>query len=100
MRPAAPYFAVPQAVAPRSQGGRQPIATSVFYPEECTRFGRRAVMVIGPGAAVEWGRRRDAATRYDGAVAGRMIIYVDGDACPVKDETYRVAARYAMPVVV
>jgi uncharacterized protein YaiI (UPF0178 family) len=29
-----------------------------------------------------------------------MTIYVDGDACPVKDETYRVAARYLMPVVV
>lgn len=29
-----------------------------------------------------------------------MTIYVDGDACPVKEETYRVAARYAVPVVV
>jgi len=28
-----------------------------------------------------------------------MTIYVDGDACPVKDETYRVAARYSIPVV-
>jgi len=28
-----------------------------------------------------------------------MTIYVDGDACPVKEETYRVAARYAIPVV-
>jgi uncharacterized protein YaiI (UPF0178 family) len=27
-----------------------------------------------------------------------MTIYVDGDACPVKEETYRVAARYAIPV--
>jgi hypothetical protein len=27
-------------------------------------------------------------------------IYVDADACPVKDEVYRVAARYAVPVVV
>ena len=26
-------------------------------------------------------------------------IYVDADACPVKDEVYRVAARYALPVV-
>jgi uncharacterized protein YaiI (UPF0178 family) len=25
-------------------------------------------------------------------------IYVDADACPVKDEVYRVAARYAVPV--
>ena len=27
-------------------------------------------------------------------------LYVDADACPVKDEVYRVAARYSMPVVV
>ena len=26
-------------------------------------------------------------------------IYTDADACPVKDEVYRVAARYAIPVV-
>src|SRR5215212_2298154 len=27
-------------------------------------------------------------------------IYVDADACPVKDEIYRVAARYRVPVTV
>ncbi|HLU69930.1 MAG TPA: YaiI/YqxD family protein [Fibrobacteria bacterium] len=27
-------------------------------------------------------------------------IYVDADACPVKDEVYRVAARHAVPVIV
>jgi uncharacterized protein YaiI (UPF0178 family) len=27
-------------------------------------------------------------------------IFVDGDACPVKDETYVVATRYGLPVVV
>src|ERR1700686_5259732 len=27
------------------------------------------------------------------------IIYIDADACPVKDEVYRVARRYAMRVV-
>src|SRR3954447_17084008 len=27
-------------------------------------------------------------------------IYVDADACPVKEEVYRVARRYAVPVVV
>jgi uncharacterized protein len=27
-------------------------------------------------------------------------IYVDADACPVKDEIYRVAARYSLPVSV
>jgi uncharacterized protein YaiI (UPF0178 family) len=28
------------------------------------------------------------------------IIYVDADACPVKDEVYKVARRYALPVKV
>jgi uncharacterized protein YaiI (UPF0178 family) len=27
-------------------------------------------------------------------------LYADADACPVKEEVYRVAARYALPVVV
>ena len=29
-----------------------------------------------------------------------MNIYVDADACPVKDEVYRVAARHEVPVIV
>jgi uncharacterized protein YaiI (UPF0178 family) len=29
-----------------------------------------------------------------------LIVYVDADACPVKEEVYRVAGRYAMRVVV
>jgi uncharacterized protein YaiI (UPF0178 family) len=29
-----------------------------------------------------------------------LRIYVDADACPVKDETYRVAARYGLSVYV
>ena len=29
-----------------------------------------------------------------------MRIYIDADACPVKDETYRVAARHQLPVTV
>ena len=29
-----------------------------------------------------------------------LTIYIDADACPVKDEVYRVARRYAMHVVV
>ncbi len=28
------------------------------------------------------------------------ILYIDADACPVKDEAYRVAARYGVEVVV
>ena len=30
----------------------------------------------------------------------RIAIYVDADACPVKDEVYRVAARYGLHVYV
>jgi uncharacterized protein len=30
----------------------------------------------------------------------RLRIFVDADACPVKDETYRVAARYGLKVYV
>src|SRR5262245_56704552 len=29
-----------------------------------------------------------------------LTIYIDADACPVKEETYRVARRYALPVKV
>ncbi|HEY1941042.1 MAG TPA: YaiI/YqxD family protein [Roseiarcus sp.] len=29
-----------------------------------------------------------------------LRIYLDADACPVKDETYRVAARYGLKVIV
>jgi uncharacterized protein YaiI (UPF0178 family) len=29
-----------------------------------------------------------------------MLIYIDADACPVKNETYKVANRYSIPVIV
>jgi uncharacterized protein YaiI (UPF0178 family) len=29
-----------------------------------------------------------------------MTIYIDADACPVKNETYKVAERYSIPVIV
>lgn len=31
-------------------------------------------------------------------MTGPVTIYLDADACPVKDETYRVAARYGLHV--
>jgi hypothetical protein len=31
---------------------------------------------------------------------GPITIYIDADACPVKDETYRVAGRYGLKVFV
>ena len=33
-------------------------------------------------------------------IGPRVRIYVDADACPVKEQIYRVAARYELPVVV
>ena len=33
-------------------------------------------------------------------MTGPIAIYVDADACPVKDETYRVAVRYGLHVYV
>lgn len=29
-----------------------------------------------------------------------LILYIDADACPVKEEAYRVARRYSMRVAV
>lgn len=34
------------------------------------------------------------------ALSNSTRIYVDADACPVKDEIYRVAARHGLPVTV
>jgi len=34
------------------------------------------------------------------AAPRRLRIFIDADACPVKDETYRVAARYKLKVYV
>ena len=46
----------------------------------------------------------DAATAFDrptdDADVNTTRIYVDADACPVKDEIYRVAARHGLPVSV
>ena len=39
-------------------------------------------------------------TRTNQARMSPPRIYVDADACPVKDEIYRVAARHALPVSV
>jgi uncharacterized protein YaiI (UPF0178 family) len=41
-----------------------------------------------------------ALMEYDALQMVKPRIYVDADACPVKDEIYRVAARHALPVSV
>ncbi len=42
----------------------------------------------------------DAEGAADAPPPPRLRIFVDADACPVKDETYRVAARYQLKVYV
>ena len=46
-------------------------------------------------------RRRRAAPSF-ALRKGRCVptIYLDADACPVKEQVYRVAARYGMPLIV
>ena len=45
--------------------------------------------------------RRSAGDRPGGRPPGQaMLIYVDADACPVKEEVYRVAGRYQVGVIV
>jgi len=62
---------------------RQSTAPSGPYP-----FGRQNDTGRGKGEAV------------GGLGVGLMDIYIDGDACPVKDEVYKVAARYDLKVFV
>ncbi len=38
--------------------------------------------------------------KYDAGTSFFMRIYIDADACPVKDEIYRVAERHGWPVSV
>ena len=45
-------------------------------------------------------QRTPALTATDDVNLNATRIYVDADACPVKDEIYRVAARHGLPVSV
>src|SRR4051794_39235613 len=46
-------------------------------------------------------RARATSTSHGSVIGSKMTtLYVDADACPVKDDVYRVAARYALPVFV
>ena len=54
-----------------------------------------SVAGINPGAACIRTRMRSMTKTPD-----PIRIYVDADACPVKDEIYRVAARHGLPVTV
>ena len=43
---------------------------------------------------------QDGVTAGDAERPGGIVVMVDADACPVKDEVYRVAARYGLPTIV
>jgi uncharacterized protein YaiI (UPF0178 family) len=43
---------------------------------------------------------RSAVPTLQGGMSGPIAIYIDADACPVKDEVYRVAARHALKTFV
>lgn len=52
-----------------------------------------------PAKMLRHGRARLSATPPEPAVS-QIRIYIDADACPVKDEIYKVAARHRLPVSV
>ena len=51
------------------------------------------VAAIDPLAAIPYSLQMDVA-------GSQLRVFVDAYACPVKDEVYRVAARYRLPVLV
>ena len=42
----------------------------------------------------------DRVENKDEETAKQIVVYIDADACPVKDEVYRVAARYGLRTIV
>ncbi len=68
----------------------------VLNRERGRAYGEIEAPSPGPAANVALARHLSAALLWDGMIQ----ILIDADACPVKDETYTVAARYQVPVVV
>jgi uncharacterized protein len=71
--------------------------------------GKRVPVLFSSQFAVRWSTTRISEARNqrfpaksptDDAILNTTRIYVDADACPVKDEIYRVAARHSLPVSV
>ena len=75
----------------------QNAVASVFHPVFCSQFRARwgTTRIRGAPACV---LRPQSPT--DDVNLNTTRIYVDADACPVKDEIYRVAARHGLPVSV
>jgi len=64
------------------------VVASVFPTLFCSQLGPR------------WSTTRQQNSRQMMTLSQTTRIYVDADACPVKDEIYRVAARHGLPVSV
>ena len=64
-----------------------------------------APAALRPSEAAAHGRDRESPSQRFAITSRKMErsllrIYIDADACPVKDETYRVATRYGIGVLV
>ena len=82
--------------------GHSSISTTEIYA--C--LGRSASVGVVASRYVEWHSRHltlMSARRFSVSsvmAVNAIRIYIDADACPVKDEIYKVAARHALPVTV
>jgi uncharacterized protein YaiI (UPF0178 family) len=75
----------------------QNAVASAFQPVFCSQFPAR----WGTTRILRAPRSRSVtASPTDDTHLNSTRIYVDADACPVKDEIYRVAARHGLPVSV
>jgi uncharacterized protein len=70
--------------------------------QACSRrcFPRNSASDRVPRVSTARGLRSLAKSPTDDDILNTTRIYVDADACPVKDEIYRVAARHGLPVSV
>src|SRR5580693_5971940 len=76
---------------------QQNAVASVFQPVFSSQFPARWGTTRSPSAPRS---RAVTASPTDDTHLNSTRIYVDADACPVKDEVYRVAARHGLPVSV
>jgi len=70
-------------------------STSQAHVHAHEHMGMPPIVPREPSIAGFGGKRQ---ARSFAGVATPMPIYVDADACPVKEEIYRVARRYGIPV--
>jgi uncharacterized protein len=73
--------------------------TGISRPASCLVYHRRSTTPAALTTA-SVGQRKALAIAVKGSRARLTDIYVDGDACPVRDEIYRVATRLQLNVFV